>query len=883
MKQRNKIIFMSLLVMLLFTTIISAGERTMIYVDGNQVTDATQNKFQTITEALAAAPMVRSEEQRVIIEIADGIYREQIRVNKPYITLRSASNDASKVIITWYYGIGYVYNNIGPDGFYDSSVDWSADSTWAGLTRRKIGDKVSSVTYYDKNGVLQSNRPVRGGVLGKPDRWGTTVKLDSGATNFIAENITFENSFNFYITQAELDAGVTPEPQAVPKPDRAVLPVGSTEVEKQHFIERAAALHTDSDRAIIRNSVIRSKQDTLYAGSRRILFDNCTIMGGTDYIFGGATAVFNECNLIFAGNADNNNTGTITAGSHSPSVKYGYLFWNSTVDYRLDKTPRAGNFGRPWSNPLGAQVTFVGTTIKKVNNTLLISDAAWGAMGSTQGDEARFYEYGSVDEQGNPINTSRRVINQLAPMGSVLDEWQVLEFNPYNYLRGIDGWDPLGYASYYVEIDNLLSTTTIDTDVKGNVIDLPKAPQGYGFFWASDSEYAVVSEDQSSIEVIRPAFGEPAVRATITLYAKDLATGYGDNKAVATEDTFSVSGELFLKGEPTTRLAVRLVFALDDVVIKSQTVNLAADQKSVEYQAEHLPAGTYDVTISTLTDGYKVTSAENVVLTGNSTDNVELNIEVAKLINIVLTTEDFSEDWATPTVTSPLNGFVVEKYQSTGFETANLGTGNTLYRFTKPANLSVPQSTGAYWDLYAAVKAAGGTLENTDNLRFSFDFLLETIDYLPSDYSYFDLATSLTNQGRNTADNTRFVRWGVHNGWRQFNMFGADNARVNGDRTQFDVNDVMANKWYRIVAEIDLKNQVVTSTLYNRDANTILNQKAFRISAPDIEGNNTAYPSAADLTKGLYFSVFMDNRNTTRQIEYYFDNLKLEYQDYSNE
>ena len=94
-------------------------------MDGSQESDPAQNRYKTVTEAVAAAPYVIREADRVIIEIADGVYREQIIVDKPYLTFRSASGDPEKVVLTWYYGIGYVYNNVGTDGFYDPNVDWS--------------------------------------------------------------------------------------------------------------------------------------------------------------------------------------------------------------------------------------------------------------------------------------------------------------------------------------------------------------------------------------------------------------------------------------------------------------------------------------------------------------------------------------------------------------------------------------------------------------------------------------------------------------------------------------------------------------------------------------------------------------------------------------
>lgn len=111
-------------------------------------------------------------------------------------------------------------------------------------------------------------------------------------------------------------------------------------------------------------------------------------------------------------------------------------------------------------------------------------------------------------------------------------------------------------------------------------------------------------------------------------------------------------------------------------------------------------------------------------------------------------------------------------------------------------------------------------------------------------------------------------------------MFSSSNTQVNGDKTQFNSNDNMANKWYHVVANIDLKNKTITTTLYNRDTNKILNTKAFSIAVPDSSGNNPSYPTAADLKKALNFVAYMDSSATSNKMEYYFDNLELQYNDF---
>ena len=175
----------------------------------------------------------------------------------------------------------------------------------------------------------------------------------------------------------------------------------------------------------------------------------------------------------------------------------------------------------------------------------------------------------------------------------------------------------------------------------------------------------------------------------------------------------------------------------------------------------------------------------------------------------------------------------------------------------------------------------GSSLKNTKTLRFSFDLLMESIDYLPSDYSYFDLATSTDNGGNDAPDQTRFVRCGVHNSWKQLNFFPAANNRINGDKTQFNKNNNMANRWYRIVEDIDLENKTITVTAYDRDKDMeMLNGKPFTIAMPDENGDNLNYPTDINLDN-LYFNIYMDKKeNTSNKLEYYIDNITLEYQDF---
>ncbi len=107
-------------------------------------------------------------------------------------------------------------------------------------------------------------------------------------------------------------------------------------------VGQAVALHAEGDRIIIKNCDLKGNQDTLYAAteSSRQYYVNCYIEGTTDFIFGEATAVFQNCTIKSLTNS------YITAASTTPNQKFGYVFF----DCRLIAAPEAQNvfLGRPW-------------------------------------------------------------------------------------------------------------------------------------------------------------------------------------------------------------------------------------------------------------------------------------------------------------------------------------------------------------------------------------------------------------------------------------------------------------------------------------------------------------------------------------------------------
>ena len=83
--------------------------KTDLYIGYNEKTD--ENSFKTVQEAVNKAESIspKNEEERVIIHIAPGTYRQQVVVQTPYITFKNDDPSQGDAILTWYYGIGYKY------------------------------------------------------------------------------------------------------------------------------------------------------------------------------------------------------------------------------------------------------------------------------------------------------------------------------------------------------------------------------------------------------------------------------------------------------------------------------------------------------------------------------------------------------------------------------------------------------------------------------------------------------------------------------------------------------------------------------------------------------------------------------------------------------
>jgi pectinesterase len=148
-------------------------------------------------------------------------------------------------------------------------------------------------------------------------------------------------------------------------------------------VGQAVALHIVADRAIIKNCKILGNQDTLFPANdtSRQYFVDCYIEGTTDFIFGAATAVFENCHIHSKKNS------YITAASTTPAQAFGFVFLNCklTADTSAEKV----YLGRPW-RPY-AKTVFINTNMAKH-----IMPEGWHVWNNNENHLKTFYaEYGS--------------------------------------------------------------------------------------------------------------------------------------------------------------------------------------------------------------------------------------------------------------------------------------------------------------------------------------------------------------------------------------------------------------------------------------------------------------------------------------------------------
>lgn len=184
---------------------------------------------------------------------------------------------------------------------------------------------------------------------------------------------------------------------------------------------QAVALRVEGNRASFYNCKMLGFQDVLFLSGNGVqhYFNNCYIEGTTDFIFGAATALFENCIIHSKKNSH------VTAAATPDHIPFGFVFKNCTLtaDTALNKV----SLGRPW-RPY-ASVTYINCWIGSH-----ILQEGWNNWKNPANEAtARFSEYHSSGPGANPTKRaswSKQLTDEQAAAltnSKILGVWQPIK------------------------------------------------------------------------------------------------------------------------------------------------------------------------------------------------------------------------------------------------------------------------------------------------------------------------------------------------------------------------------------------------------------------------------------------------------------------------
>ncbi|KEO72641.1 pectinesterase family protein [Anditalea andensis] len=188
-------------------------------------------------------------------------------------------------------------------------------------------------------------------------------------------------------------------------------------------VGQAVAIRVTGDRASFEKCRFLGFQDTLYAhgDNSRQYYKDCYIEGTTDFIFGWATAVFENCEIYSKKGGQ-----YITAASTHEGRSFGFVFINCKLTG--DAPDNSVYLGRPWRD--AAQTVFINSALGNH-----IKKEGWHNWNKPHAEKTSYYaEWGS---KGAGANIGDRV-----NWSHLLTEEQLQTYTVNNILKGDDGWSP---------------------------------------------------------------------------------------------------------------------------------------------------------------------------------------------------------------------------------------------------------------------------------------------------------------------------------------------------------------------------------------------------------------------------------------------------------
>ena len=360
------------------------AEENVILVD-NQAYPNGDSVYHSLKDAIdyvnTNAPA--DENGRITILMAPGVYREQVTVTAPYITLKAMDADAGEVKLTYFLGCGNSYIGVGAN-------------------------------------VSATNCPA--------------LIIDKPATGFESYDMVYENSYNIYLVEDELELC---QPISYDRINQRFTANDATINQTQALAVRCAG-----DKAVFERCTFLGRQDTLMfpKGGARAYLKDCYIEGTVDFIYADGTVVFDNCQINSPYNG-----GYITAACTPVEQKYGFLFYECELTREAKNgkaAPSDGSYalGRPWGQE--AMVVYWNC---KMDSHISTGSERWNGMGDATAEAARFAEVGSMDLNGNPLDLNAIVDTAKQDIFTQEDMTGDGEYAAWKWLWGDDQWNPAGF------------------------------------------------------------------------------------------------------------------------------------------------------------------------------------------------------------------------------------------------------------------------------------------------------------------------------------------------------------------------------------------------------------------------------------------------------
>jgi pectinesterase len=184
-------------------------------------------------------------------------------------------------------------------------------------------------------------------------------------------------------------------------------------------VGQALAIAVNGDRVLFRNCRFLGHQDTAFLNRGRQYLEGCYIEGTTDFLFGGATAWFEDCEIRSL------DSSYLTATATPPEAALGFVFNGCRVSVAEGER---SYLGRPWRDHAAA-------LFMRCELSAGIRPEGWHNWDKPWREAtSRYLEYrntGAGAERSGRVSWAR----ELTPNEADL-------ITPARALRGCDGWDP---------------------------------------------------------------------------------------------------------------------------------------------------------------------------------------------------------------------------------------------------------------------------------------------------------------------------------------------------------------------------------------------------------------------------------------------------------